>query len=276
MLCIKYQHPGIDVRGYKQVIIDLRPQDKTLTEFVNQDEDRHIYIQYEGNLMADAGIVAYLQELKKNTKDNWTLRINYHLNKHNLEAIKELAPHYMFIEMCYTWDDLDVLLDASPSEVLVGGYIAFDMTTVYKVCNSRGAKVRLVANVAQSDTNSGKITNFFIRPEDVHWYNTWVNGIEFVDIDGYSDKQQQVFFDAYSHGSWNGNLQEIISELVIPIDNQLLPLEFGERRLNCKKRCVSGGSCSLCTRYLQTANLIHEVIDKQKEDDKDGDNMGEL
>ena len=45
----------------------------------------------------------------------------------------------------------------------------------------------------------------------------------------------------------------IITNIVTPAYNRMIPEEFATTRKNCGQRCASGGACRICYRLLSLA-----------------------
>lgn len=137
-------------------------------------------------------------------------------------------------------------LDAT--DIYLTDEICFDIKDAAAVVHSSGAKVRIYPNVAQS--RFGRMRDvfcFFVRPEDIDLYEPFVDVCEIWPAD---DKRTEVLLEIYKNKKeWFGPLNEIISNFDSPIDGKhILPI-FGQRRLYCKKRCMHGTTCGICSEW---------------------------
>ena len=269
MLCLYYCHPGMEyVDEAKQIKIDFRPEDPTLEKFVAESEDagKHIYIEIiNPDLFKNEKHMRLLQGLKE--YDNWTLQIPLpylkregELDKNKFDAIKDCCNRYMFTDLIGNWEVLQYILTLEPSEVYLTNILAFSLEDAKKVCDSAGVGIRLYANLAQSAWDGiPAINKFFIRPEDIPFYEDLTSGIDFMG--NYSI--QEVCYKVYTRGYWYGNLSELILGLDDSLDSRRLPEYFGLLRTNCKKRCITGSSCSACRtmkEFMKTLEKTETIL----------------
>lgn len=184
-------------------------------------------------------------------------------------ATTELDPRVL--EAVSTWDiptftglfadtnrNFRYLLQSGFSEVYVTEDLAFNLHAISKGAHDLGRRIRVIANFAYETHLPMQIQNFFIRPEDVEDYEPYVDIIEIFG----EDHLPSIIYGAYLDGEWFGSLNEIIYNLNEPIDNRTIIPIFGEARLNCGRRCLTSGSCSICANLknisenLASKNLI--------------------
>ena len=267
MLCLYYCYPGMEhVDEAKQIKIDFRPDDPTLERFIAKSEDagKHIYIEIiNPDLFKNEKHMRLLQGLKE--YNNWTLQIplsylkrDGELDKNKFDAIKDCCNRYMFTDLIGNWEVLQFILSLEPSEVYLTNILAFSLEDAKKVCKDVG--IRLYANWAQSAWDDiPAINKFFIRPEDISFYEEFVSGIEFQG----SYTIQEVCFKVYTRQYWYGNLSELIIGLGDDLDSRRLPEYFGLLRTNCKKRCITGSNCSACRtmkEFMKTLEKTETIL----------------
>lgn len=260
-LCILYD--GAD-NAYeaeaKQVKIIFHQKSKNFEKYIEQNQDKHIYIELK---LEDYNIdtARRFQTIKQ--FNNWTLQIPVEMiltkdkkvDELKFTAIKDCCNKYMFTDLIGNWEILQFILSLKPSEVYVTNILGFYLPDVSSICGKAGAGVRVIANVAQSSwDDSPALTKFFIRPEDVAVYAPFVSGFDFVG----SNNVQEVCYKVYSRGYWYGNLKELIIGFNEDLDSRQLPPSYGQYRLGCKKRCITGSSCHLC----KTISDLAIVLDK--------------
>lgn len=268
MLCIRYTRPDMKyIDEARQVIINSdRLDDETIDEFIGGNPNRFVYIDAKDEVLTrNLQHMRKLQELKK--YDNWTLQFSLHsilfkdgdcqkvdLTKFN--AIKDCCNRYMFTELIGQWEILQFVLSLNPSEVYLTNILGFSLGRAKMVCDAAGVGIRLYANWAQSAWDgTPAINKFFIRPEDVKSYEPFVSGIEFQG----NANVQEVMYQVYKRGYWYGDLNEIIIGLNEHIDSRRLPVEFGEHRANCGKRCITGSHCHLCRVMNEFAQRLEKT-----------------
>ena len=262
MLCIYYCNPEMEyVKDAQQIKIDFRPEDPTFEEFINANAKKHLYIQLiQPDIFKKGDDLRFLQSLKK--YNNWTLQIplsylktDGNLDENKFAAIKDCCNKYMFTDLIGNWEILQFIIHLQPSEVYITNILGFCLDQVSIVCKRAGMKIRVYANIAQSAWDGlPAIKKFFIRPEDIRYYENYVDGgIEFKTP---TSVAQEVVYDTYERGYWFGNLSEIIIGLDTSLDSRRLPTTFGLLRAECHKRCLSGSSCSTCRTMEQFAEIL--------------------
>lgn len=265
MLCVKYARPGlknVDLNEVPQIKIEYDPKDETLEEFIDRYKDKHIYIQIINKTffktLEDMNRFKALKE-----KKNWSLIVSFDdVPGAKVELLKEICNNYIFSDMVDEWEDLQELLNYGVSEVYITNMLGFDLERVKRECDKRQVKLRAVANFAQcrNDAVTPAIKRFFIRPEDIEYYNDYLYGIEFVG----EQNVQEVCWKAYSRGYWYGDLSELIIGLGTDLDSRRLPKNFGSLRAICGKRCITGGGCSVCrtmTDFVEIMEKTDSMID---------------
>ena len=119
---------------------------------------------------------------------------------------------------------------------------AFDFHTV---CKSRISKEETAASLL-CDCN-------FVRPEDIHLFEGLFEGAKLATR--VSNAPIQIL-KAYTSGSFSGNLAALLepdhSGAIYPhvLENSLIPRNFGEKVLHCKKNC---DECSYCENVFKNA-----------------------
>lgn len=260
MLCMYYNNPNMDITKAQQIKIDYRPEDDTLEQFIEENAGKHIYITVD---VEKCNILEHLKRFQGLKKfNNWTLQFPLStiangdkVDEIKFNAIKDCCNTYMFTDLIGNWEVLQFIVSLQPSEVYVTNILGFCLDQVSIVCKRAGMRVRVYCNLAQSAWDGlPAIKKFFIRPEDIRYYEQYVDG-------GFEFKMptsiaQEVVYDAYERGYWYGNLSEIILGLDTSLDSRRLPTTFGVIRSECHKRCITGSSCSTCRAMEQFAELM--------------------
>lgn len=162
---------------------------------------------------------------KENIRFYWNFPIN---NFYDLQALKNLGAEYALID--------------SP--------IFHDIQKAASI----GIKLRVVPNIAYYAYIPRKdgVCGSWIRPEDLHLYEPYIEAIEFEDCD---IKKEQALYRIYcEQKAWPGDLGMIITNLNYTGVNRMIPEELTLKRMSCGQRCQSGSSCQLCYRYLKLAD----------------------
>lgn len=242
-----------------QVKIIYHEESKNFEKYIEQNIDKQIYVELKPKDFTKSALHR-LQEIK--CFDNWTLQIPVSMildDKKKVDdikfvAIKDCCNRYMFIDLIGNWEVLQFILSLKPSEVYITNILGFCLQDVQKECKDVG--IRLIPNMAQTAwDNSPELTKFFIRPEDIEVYAPYVSGFDFVG----DNAIQEVCYKVYSRGYWYGNLRELIIGFEEDLDSRRLPPQYGEYRLNCKKRCITGSRCHLCRAMKEFTETMEKT-----------------
>ena len=153
-----------------------------------------------------------------------------------------------------TWWELKALIELGVSQARIEAPLFFETDKLNKLCKGK-IELRAVANVAHEGylPHVNGITGSWIRPEDVEAYSKCFSTIEFRDCD--NSKEQALFRIYAEQHNWPGKVEMLITNINAPLAyNRMLPPEFGQHRMNCGQRCMSGGACRLCHRYIHLAD----------------------
>lgn len=155
----------------------------------------------------------------------------------------------------YDFYTAEGLARAGVTEIRAGGPLIFDLYKLKKCLSPTNTKIRVVPNVAYVDglPHSDGVLGGWIRPEDLHYYEDFIDIIEFEDVD--SKKREQVLYRIYMQNhEWPGNLQDLITNFNYPGVNRMIPPTLAVMRVNCKQACLSGSGCKVCYRMMTFAN----------------------
>ena len=128
----------------------------------------------------------------------------------------------------------------------------FDLPTVAPICGE--TPIRAVANVSYEVLwgDDDGVCGPWIRPEDVEVYESYISVIEFEDCD---NRKEQALYRIYAEQhEWPGDVKMLISNVHAEGVNRMIPPSFAEKRIKCKQRCKSTGSCHICHLLLKLAN----------------------
>ena len=177
------------------------------------------------------------------------------------ELFEKDIPYFFNIRVD-TVDEFIYFRDKGASDIYVVNGLGFSLKSLKDI--SEGMRIRVFANVAQTSSpeSGASITSFFIRPEDVKYYEDYVDVIEFFG----PDNRASVLYEIYAiHQTWAGKLNDLILRLNCNIANGLLaPSSFGAHRVGCGKKCQFN-KCYVCTRAAEMAETIAEKVEKINE-----------
>ena len=180
----------------------------------------------------------------------------------NSEGIKWYWPYPIT-----SYYELKNVAELGPAFIQLGPPLSFDLETVKKVVGD--IKLRMVCNCARPDylpgeANTPQFFGQWVRPEDVHLYDPYVDIFEFETPEL---KKEETLLHIYKENQiWPGNLNLLIDNLNYNVDNRGIPDEFGQGRINCRQKCMAGGACRLCQRTCEFSNILRkEKFRREKE-----------
>ena len=171
------------------------------------------------------------------------------------ELIKKELPHY-YNEVITDWDKFQGFLKLNVTDIVIGGILAFNAKILSSNAKKNGKALRSFCNVCETaweDTPSLK--TFFIRPEDLDLYEDYIDTFEFYVEPGEPTTQIKIntLYEIYTKDKyWFGKLKEIITGYKGEEDSRYIIPIFGQKRLNCGKRCVQSieNGCHICDRII--------------------------
>lgn len=174
----------------------------------------------------------------------------------NIEGIKWYWPYPIT-----SYYELQEILALGPFYVLLGPPLSFELANVRKIVGP-DVQIRMVCNCARpvhliANAGAPGLKGQYVRPEDVGAYDEFVDVFEF---DGVTNelKKEATLLEIYQKKEWPGNLNFLITHLNVNIDNRGILDEFGTRRMNCRHRCMSGGSCHFCDSVYILAEAVRK------------------
>jgi hypothetical protein len=146
------------------------------------------------------------------------------------------------------------LLKYNPTDMYICEELGFSLDKVSKILHDNNIKVRVFPNICQSSfPETPSIKTFFVRPEDIDFYSTFVDVFELIS----DEERQPILYKIYKQGKWFGKIQEIIPTFKGKLDSRYILNTFGVVRSKCGKRCMYvPGSCSICLRYSELATTL--------------------
>lgn len=158
--------------------------------------------------------------------------------------------HY-YKEYITTWDQFQGFLNLNITDIFISDDLAFDLKVISFHAKKRNIKIRCFCNFCSSSWDkTPSLKKFFIRPEDLRFYGKYIDTFEF-----YINNKNNIntLYEIYAKGQrWFGLLKEIIINYEGDEDNRFIISPFGEKRLNCRKRCMREiePTCHICDRII--------------------------
>ena len=144
----------------------------------------------------------------------------------------------------------------NPTDMYICEELGFFLDKVSKILHDNNIKVRVFPNICQSSfSKTESIKTFFIRPEDIFIYATFVDVFELIS----DAERQETLFKIYKQGKWFGKIKEVIPTFKGELDSKYLLGNFGMIRSKCGKRCLyKPGSCAICDRFIEIADTFEK------------------
>lgn len=202
---------------------------------------------------------------------DWTLLDAYNdaatiiLCLYDLRHVNECVEHNMKFYWAYpitSYYELKGIMELKPYYLLLGAPLCFDLEAIHQ---KTGIYIRLVANIAYEAyiPRENGICGQWIRPEDIKYYEPYVNAIEFAGVDLTAEKTLVKIYK--NDQEWPGNLNALIKNLNYDVDSRALPDEFGQLRVRCGQRCMSIGTCHYCQSAFIFANKIRDTYNEMQQ-----------
>jgi hypothetical protein len=197
------------------------------------------------------------------TMEMYNDKLDFYVTIQNLFIHQEVKEHGLRFYWPYpitSYYELRGIIALEPSYLLLGVPLCFDLKTVKSITN---IPLRLIANTSYDPyiPRENGICGQWIRPEDVPAYEEYVTALEFVDAN--LTKEATLLHVYKENGYWPGNLNLLFDNFNFNVDNRAIPEDLGERRMNCRQRCMSDGVCHRCISALQFADLIRKRHEEQ-------------
>lgn len=252
MFCLNYYPFQKYLNDADQLKIVYKPADRTLQDFLEEYKNKSIIIDVRQSF-EDIDAKLFQQLYKK--YNNIKLIIDFD-NKEHINRVQEYKIPYFFANSVTTIDQLNGLLKYNPTDMYICEELGFFLDKVSEILHNNGIKVRVYPNICQSSfPETPSVKTFFIRPQDIHIYSTFVDIFELI-----SDKnRQEIIYKIYKQGRWFGKINELIPTFKNGLDSKYLLNTFGLIRSQCGKRCMyKTGSCNICDRFIDLADTFKD------------------
>lgn len=202
----------------------------------------------------------------KQEHSNMAVIIDFFEQREWIDKLQEEEIDFIFSDYARNISILAAMYLLGASEVYIAEDLCFDLPRL-QTFRSKGLKFRIWPDIAQTPAGTKQVLNplsaFFVRPEDVNYYERFVDTMEFMR----SGTQVNVIYEVYQKEQWLGHIEDIILDLDVNLDNTTIVPLFGIQRTNCKKRCLLSG-CDICDRTQGLAEAFDkndiEFIKKKK------------
>lgn len=257
---IRYFSTSKKLYEFDEIIIKYDHFTLALDDFIKYHKNQRIIIDLLDTSTREEGSKRFEEnlELFKKVNEKWTnltIRLNYTEDFARIDEFKAAGLPFFLNAVVSDLDNLRSLIDLGVSDVYIANELGFNLKKVSNFCHMNNTKIRVYPNVAQTEAENytmNPLTKFFIRPDDLASYEDYIDVVEF-----YGNLQSQdVLYDIYNDGRWQGDLNDLILDFNANINCMNIMPGFGEYRAGCEKRCVFD-NCNYC--------MIAEILSHEME-----------
>ena len=235
--CVEWQSTFNYLANMDQFNIEFKRKDRTLSEFLSQyatnGQRVNIYVNDLNDFIEHNDIELIHSILKQNSKISIALvfdREVLYQSLRNDNYLRNLNVFWYLRNVITDWDGIYAALHCGASEVIIGGQLGFELPRVRKLLHPKGITIRCQANIASSSYPLllPGIKTFFIRPEDVEFYEKYIDVMEL----GGEKKDLNFYYKYYvEKEQWAGPLSQFIIGYKGDLNNHyVIPNDFANRR----------------------------------------------
>lgn len=243
--CLSSRQTGEYLRKADEIKVEYRDR-KSIPDVAEKYPEATIILELPPQVQWD---LAEIKSYKDLTMGKLICQIA-HINDAGIPFLKEHnIPFYWGYEV-NTPMELKLVQEIGVCYVIPGGPLFFNKNLLEKT----GIPARVTPNIANYDfyPESFGTIGTWIRPEDLHLYESFVGVVEFGNQD---QKREQALYRIYAEqNAWPGPLDKIVENLGAQPTNRMLPPDITHSRLNCQQRCLNDRPCQLCYRYFSLAD----------------------
>ena len=256
--CMNYDKNSAYLNKVDEINILFNPNEpiEELINFCQEHKEQRI------NCLLSSDEINIIEKLLIEQNNNSNLYLVFSDRNEELDVLlgKFPNPHFYFSTWVNDWDRFLGYVEYGVSDIYVVEGLGFELEALSAIARKNNIQIRVFPNVAQSSwKNTDALRKFWIRPEDIKYYDKYVDVCEF-----YGDKDKfGLLYEIYKKDKkWFGDLNEIIIGLEEPINSKYIVNNFANKRVRCGRQCMKGGKCKICDRIkelslsLEKANLV--------------------
>lgn len=251
-----------NIRNLNEIIFisDRKNISEITTKFYNLEKAIAIVKEFDGLRIVFEinSIQASISDIKLlcETYKNIVFKCN---NYEDMKLLKENEIPFFAAHSLYFADTLDKLVHFCKSgvtDVYITGELGFKTKVVRSITDAYKVKIRAFPNMVQhsgflDSAHMDSICGFWIKPNDLDVYEGIIDIIEF----HCEDKDQDLLYDIYYSGSYQGDLALVVKGLD-PMNINSLPKEFTQFRVDCEKRCHMS-KCHKCYKFKALSEVMN-------------------
>ena len=177
MFCLNYYPNQKYIEEADQLKIKYKPADRTLVDFLEVYTKKSIVIDVN-DIFVQQDAVLFSELCKKYQKVK--LIVDFY-NKEALELIEQYNIPHFFSNSVTSIDQMQGLLAYHPTDMYICEELGFFLDKVSEILHKNHVKVRVYPNICQSSwAETPSLKTFFIRPNDIPIYSTFVDVFELI------------------------------------------------------------------------------------------------
>ena len=258
--CVSGRQPYSVLKQADEVRVAYVDKDRIM-DFIEQIPDKRIILEIDNQI---APIEQKTWKMYQEKFPQFCVAIN---NLYMAKEMNEADIKWFWPFPITTYYELRWVIALNPCYIVLGAPLCFDLETVKKITK---IPVRLKPNLAAPEylRHISQEPNFigpWIRPEDVKFYEPYVEVMEFYNNDGRL-KTEETLLDVYTKANWPGNLNLLLTDLNFNVDNRAIVENLGQRRVVCGQRCMKNGTCHLCESALRFTDQLRKEHLRRKQE----------
>ena len=166
------------------------------------------------------------------------------------------------------WDRVIGFIEYGVSDIFIVEGLGFELDKIAAIAHEHNIQIRVFPNVAQASWEGlDDLKKFWIRPEDIDFYEPYVDVCEFYG----ENKKINVLYEVYKkEKKWFGDLKEIIIGLHETLDSRYIVPRFVKKRIRCNRECMKGGNCQMCNHVKDLSKNLEQaglMVTMEKEEE---------
>lgn len=255
-----------------EIVIEVdfkNPSDEEkLKYFIKQNQNKKIFIKLIPNYDSEI-FESHIHFFNDLYKDYQNFVVCGFISDLKIGKIKQdiLYP-YCNLTIAKDMKDIKEYINLDVSEIYIQGDLLFNLKEVKALVKPYNIQIRYLLNTPDFSLKEedNPILTAFIRPEDIVVYEEYIDTIE---ISKNYQNSFNTILDIYTDQNWYGDLSILIPWLP-HINNKTILFNFASSRLNCKRKCLTGGKphCQKCLRVLALAEKMEKKNLQFKDNEK--------
>lgn len=183
-----------------------------------------------------------------------------------VEQVVDNEIKFYFDMYASNYSELNLYLSLGCSDVWIWGDLMYDLITVREVCNSYGARIRIILNKIPAPVNIPSVKDPFFRPQDLELVEKYFDTAEFIcgDTDGFDPTHfdwryfKMLYRHWFERRKWIGDLREINLDVNFFFPCLCFSPRFFEKKTNCQLKCYKNRPCNSCDASYNMALALQE------------------